>query len=75
MDINLLKEVLEVPTVFQHEEMMVDFLINWGIKNSVPVIMDSYGNVYLKKGKIGDGEYFPCVIAHMDNVLASICMP
>lgn len=68
MDINFLKEVLEVPTVFGNETLMVDFLMGWGAKNHVPVIIDVYGNVYLKKGKIAEGEYFPCVMAHMDTV-------
>jgi di/tripeptidase len=68
MDIELLKEVLAVPTVYNYEKRMIDFLISWGVKNSIPVILDSYGNVYLKKGKVGEGEYFPCVIAHMDTV-------
>lgn len=68
MDLNSLIEVLEIPTLFKREERMVDYLIGWGAKNHVPVILDVYGNVYLKKGKIAEGEYFPCVIAHMDTV-------
>ena len=68
MDINLLKEVLSVPTVYEHEGKMVDFLISWGIRHSITVIVDAAGNVYLKKGSVAEGEYYPCVIGHMDTV-------
>lgn len=68
MDIQLLKEVLEVPTVSGAEDRMVEFLIDWAGKNSIPVILDTFGNVYLKKGSVADGDYFPCVMAHMDTV-------
>lgn len=68
MDINLLKSVLEVPTVYENEIKMSDFLIAWGIRNSITVIVDIFGNVYLIKGQLKEGEHYPCVIAHMDTV-------
>lgn len=68
MDINLLKQVLEIPTCYEHQKRMVDFLMGWGIKNHIPVIVDVYGNVYLKKGQLSEGEYYPCVMAHIDTV-------
>lgn len=68
MELEFLKEVLSVPTVYGHETKMVEYIIGWGIKNHIPVILDSFGNVYLKKGKVAEGEHYPCVMAHMDTV-------
>jgi len=68
MNKKLLKSVLEVTTISGKEDNMVDFITRFGIKNGIPVIYDVYGNVYLKKGVLSDGESYPCVVAHMDTV-------
>lgn len=71
MKIELLKNTLAVSTVYSHEDNMVDYIINFGIKHGIPVIKDVYGNVYLKKGILEEGESYPCVVAHMDTVHTS----
>lgn len=68
MDINLLKEVLSIPTYFGREELIRDFLVEYGIKNKILVKVDAKRNVYLIKGTLDEGEHYPCVVAHMDTV-------
>ena len=70
MDKELLKEILSIPSYNTRESAMVDFLTSWGIKNKIPVMLDAFGNVYLKKGEVKEGEYFPCVVSHIDTVHA-----
>lgn len=68
MDKKLLKKVLSVPTYFGREERLREFLINFAVKNKIPVKVDNKGNVYLVKGVLNEGESYPCVVAHMDTV-------
>ena len=66
--IDLLKEVLEIPTYSGNEGLVRDFIISFGIKHGITVIQDTTGNVYLKKGKLDEGESYIMVMAHMDTV-------
>ena len=67
-EFKLLKEILSIPTYFEKEERIKDFLISYGIQNKIPVKVDVKGNVYLVKGQLDEGESYPCVVAHMDTV-------
>lgn len=69
-NLNLLKEVLSIPTSTFKEEKMINFLKNWLTENKIHFEVDQYGNVYATK-KIQDVPndfYFPCVISHTDTV-------
>lgn len=61
-------EVMEVPSHSKLEHRMVTFLILWARRNKIEYEFDSYGNVYLKKGELDEGEFYPCVTSHMDTV-------
>lgn len=67
-DLQLLKEVLSVPTYTYEEERMVRYLCDWLKSNNIPYYVDTYLNVYATKGIVSENEYFPCVIAHTDTV-------
>ena len=69
-DLQLLKEVLSVPTATYKEEKMILFLENWLSENNIPYYVDEYGNVYATKQEkeVPDDFYFPCVISHTDTV-------
>jgi len=69
-DLQLLKEVLSVPTATYKEEKMILFLENWLSKNNIPYYVDIHGNVYATKqeNEVSDDFYFPCVISHTDTV-------
>jgi putative aminopeptidase FrvX len=68
-DLQLLKEVLSIPTVTYHEERMVEFLCDWLTENKIPYYLDTRLNVYATKGILNsEEEYYPCVISHTDTV-------
>lgn len=64
----LLREVLSVPSYTYSEDRMRDFILNHAQEKGYRVMEDGTGNVYLTKGDLLEGEYYPCVVAHMDTV-------
>jgi len=70
-NLQLLKDVLSVPTKTYQEERMVAFLVNWLTKNNIPHFVDEHNNVYATKqesSELPEHFYFPCVISHTDTV-------
>lgn len=69
-DLNLLKEVLSVPTKTYQEDLMIIFLEKWLTENKISYYRDDYGNIYATKkvDEVGDNFYYPCVISHTDTV-------
>lgn len=61
-------DVLTVPTVSNHEVMMVDYLKRWADDNQVLNWMDKAGNLYFVKGDKPMKGFFPCLSAHLDTV-------
>lgn len=71
IDLELLKNVLSVPTKTYQEEKMVKFLIEWLTENNIPHFVDDFNNVYATKQEsleLPEDFYFPCVISHTDTV-------
>lgn len=71
IDLELLKNVLSVPTKTYQEEKMVKFLIEWLTENNIPHFVDDFNNVYATKQEyleLPENFYFPCVISHTDTV-------
>lgn len=65
-NLELLKEVLSVPTKYRQEDMMIMFLYEYfDGKSGYESFVDGVGNVYVTKGK---AEHYPCVVAHIDTV-------
>jgi tripeptide aminopeptidase len=70
-NLELLKEVLSVPTKTYQEERMVAFLVNWLTENNIPHFVDEFNNIYATKQEsldLPEDFYFPCVISHTDTV-------
>ena len=69
-NLDLLKEVLSVPTVTYNEDRMVQFISDWLTENKIEHYVDEYMNVYAIKqtGEVANDFVFPCVIAHTDTV-------
>ena len=69
-DLQLLKEVLSVPTKTYQEEFMIEYIVNWLNENNIENYVDEYGNIYATKKEIevSDNFYYPCVISHTDTV-------
>ncbi|MBQ7189646.1 MAG: hypothetical protein IJR99_09555 [Kiritimatiellae bacterium] len=67
-DKDFLKRVLSIPSVSYWEERVRDFILEFAKRRAITAKVDALGNVYLIKGMIGDGEYVPCFVNHMDTV-------
>lgn len=63
-----LEEVLEIPTCSGKEELMVEFIKGFCEKNNLEYFTDKKNNVYVTKGNLDSGEFYPCVVAHTDTV-------
>ena len=61
-------DLMSVPTVSSAEYRLVTFVILWARRNGIKYEFDKYGNVYLTKGELAEGEFYPCVTAHLDSV-------
>ncbi len=61
-------ELMSVPTLSKFEYRLVTFIMLWAKRNHVDYEFDTYGNIYLTKGKVKEGEYYPCMTAHLDTV-------
>ena len=55
-------ELMSVPTSSSNEYRLVTFIILWARRNNIHYEFDNYGNIYLTKGEIGEGEFYPCVL-------------
>tara|TARA_S200002703_G_scaffold159211_1_gene171897 strand:+ start:1466 stop:2455 length:990 start_codon:yes stop_codon:yes gene_type:complete len=73
MNIDFLKEVLSIPSVSGDESMVRDYIIEYAKENGIEYYTDTKKNLYLTKGtdKMTSGEYYPCVVSHMDTVHGS----
>ena len=68
LDVKELYETMQVPSCSRYEFRMAAFVMMWARKNGIGYEFDKKGNVYLTKGKLAEGEFYPCVTAHMDTV-------
>ena len=62
------EEVMRIPSYSGHEDMMRDFLLDWGRKNGCQARKDGKGNIFLTKGKPPSGQYYPAMCNHIDTV-------
>jgi putative aminopeptidase FrvX len=70
-NLELLKDILSVPTKTYKEERMVEYLVNWLTENNIDFFVDKHNNVYATKQEskeLPEDFYFPCVISHTDTV-------
>jgi len=68
-DIELLFQLYKIQSPSRHEETMILFLKQH--ISRIPGISfksDKIGNILVSKGKLNEGEYYPCIVAHMDTV-------
>ena len=69
MNIDKFKELLSVPSKTYQEEDMVEYICDELEKiQGVTYYRDSMMNIYVTKGTLEEGEYFPMFIAHTDTV-------
>ena len=69
VDRDLVYDILSVPSYTGMEGLVRDKILEIAEKmDGVTSTVDVFGNVYLTKGELSDGEYYPCLSAHMDTV-------
>lgn len=68
IDKDFLLDCMSVPTHSELEYRMVAYIIMWAKRNNIYYEFDEFGNVYLTKGELDEGEYYPCVTSHLDTV-------
>lgn len=61
-------ECMSVPTYSKNEFRMVTFIMLWARRNGIKYEFDDFGNIYLTKGELSEGEFYPCVTSHLDTV-------
>lgn len=61
-------QLMSQPTYSGNEYRLVSFITMWARKNGIKCEFDDYGNLYLTKGELSDGEFYPCVTSHLDTV-------
>ncbi len=68
LDKDFVYELMSIPTLSSNEYRLTTFIILWSMRNNINYELDNYGNIYLTKGNIKKGEYYPCLTAHLDSV-------
>ncbi len=69
MNLNKFKELLSVPSKTYQEDMMVKYLLDeLSQVEGITVVCDEHKNIYVTKGTLDEGEYYPMFIAHTDTV-------
>lgn len=68
LDKDFVYDCMAVPTHSLLEYRMVVFIVLWAKRNGIKHEFDTYGNIYLTKGELAEGEYYPCVTSHLDTV-------
>ena len=69
MNLDKFKELLSVPSKTYQEEDMVEYLCNeLDTFPGVSYYRDEMMNLYITKGELNEGEYYPMFIAHTDTV-------
>ena len=58
------EEFMQLPSCSKHEDMVQDFLLEWGKAHGCKTSKDAKGNIYIEKGS----GIRPCLINHIDTV-------
>ena len=69
-NLQLLKKILSIPSYFEYEDRVREFLVEYGNSKNYDVNVDAKGNVYFIKGYLNKNEFFPNVVAHIDTVFS-----
>lgn len=62
------KELLSVPSKTYKEELMVNYLLGELKVDGIKVESDEHKNIYITKGVLSEGEFYPMFVAHTDTV-------
>jgi len=69
IDLEKFKELLSVPSKTYDEDTMVEYLTTIiGNMSGAKVTCDEHNNIYVTKGELNVGEFYPMFVAHTDTV-------
>lgn len=70
VDTQLLKSLYKINSPSYREGDMIKFIISYIKKNfkGISIKKDTLNNLYITKGELNENEFYPCLIAHMDEV-------
>ena len=68
MDKDFIYDIMSVPSHSGLEHRMVEYIVLWAVRNGIKYEFDAAGNIYLTKGELAEGEYYPCLTSHLDTV-------
>lgn len=68
LDKDFVYDIMSVPTYTCCEHMLVKWIEDWADKRGISHEKDNIGNLYLTKGTVAEGDYFPCLTSHLDTV-------
>lgn len=71
IDEKLMYKILSVPSFSRKEMKIQKYLLHYAEKNNIEAHRDKKGNVYMCKGQVEEGSFYPCLTAHMDTVQAA----
>lgn len=69
-DLNFYKKIIKIQSPTRLETKMKEFIksyIKGKFENTI-IEFDEFGNMYITKGNLMKGEYYPCIVAHLDEV-------
>lgn len=72
LDEVLLRTLLTIQSPSGEEDVMISFITTW-IEENIPsaeIVKDTYNNIYVTKRTNTETTYFPCIVAHTDEVCA-----
>ena len=68
MRTELLKRLLGTPTYTGQELLVTNLLVDHAAEHGYTCTVDATGNVFMTKGTVAPGEFYPLVCAHTDSV-------
>lgn len=68
LDYKFAKELLSIPSYTDMEDMLIEYIKYFCEQNNISYYQDEMRNLYLTKGTLNEGEYYPCTTSHLDTV-------
>jgi putative aminopeptidase FrvX len=63
-----LVDILSTPTYCGQEQYLIAKITRYLNESNLDYVIDEHGNIYVTKGKLNEGEFYPMFVAHTDTV-------
>ena len=68
LNMKLTTRILSTPSLPEMEGLVLNEIREYSLGQGWRVLTDDYGNMYVQKGELSEGEHFPVLVAHVDTV-------